>query len=117
MARSVNRWDPAANVDLFVKAAEGPLEIDGADDLWPLFSREWIQPIIYASAVLDQVWYSQELLIEDGVDPLRGLLVRGYQYMPDNLTFFGADPANGEPRPEDVSDLYNGYALHYLNLG
>lgn len=117
MARVVNRWDPAANVDLFVKAADGPLVLDGADERWPLFCREWVQPILYSTFLFSQVWYSQELLIQDGIDPLRGLLMRGYQYMPEHLTFFIADPVNGEPLPEDASDPYSGSSFHYLNLG
>ena len=115
MARPINRWDPAANVDLFTASADGPLVIDGDDERWPLFCREWVQPVLYAG--LDGIGYSAELLVEDGVDPLRGLLVRGYEYMPDNLSFFGADPANGEPRPGDAADPYGGETYRYINVG
>jgi len=115
VARPINRWDPSVNVDLFVKSADGPLVIDGADERWPLFCREWIQPVLYAA--LSGIGYSAELEIADGVDPLRGLQVRGYQYMPENMEFFVADPANGEPLPDDAADTYNAENYRYVNTG
>lgn len=116
MARPTNRWDPALNVELFIKAADGPLILDGADPRWPLVAKEWVLPILYAS-FLDPIGFNQEVSVEDGVDPQRGLRVAGYQYMPDNLAYTVADPANGEPQPEDAADAWSGENYRYINLG
>jgi len=115
VARPINRWDPSVNVDMIVAAADGPLVIDGADERWPLFCQEWIQPVLYS--LFDKVGFSEEVLVEDGVDPLRGLRVRGYQYMPPNMEFLVADPVNGEPQPLDAADTYNGENYRYINGG
>lgn len=115
MARVINRWDPARNVEMIVAAADGPLVIESGDERWKLFAREWIQPELYAG--VDLIGYLRELTVEDGADPLRGLRVAGSQFMPDGMTFFGADPADGEPQPEDLADPYSGSAYHYITAG
>jgi hypothetical protein len=37
--------------------------------------------------------------------------------MPDGMTFWGADPVNGEPLPASVSDVWAGLASRYAFLG
>lgn len=113
MARPAHRWDPGANVDLYTLSADGPLVVENGDSRWPMMVKEWIQPILYAG----DVGYMEELLFEDGADPTTGARVRGYQYMPANMAFFGADPANGEPQPEDAADPWGGETYRYINAG
>ena len=80
-----------------------------------LFVRQAIDPELYRNN--DWIQYLQELLFEDGAAPETGARVRGYQYMPDGMSFFGTDPVNGEPRPDDASDLFNGRSYRYANVG
>jgi len=115
MARPFNRWDPSANVDLFVKPSEGPLVIEADDLRWPLFAKPAIEPVVYAN--LDFIGYMQEFLYEGGSGPNSGFRARGYQYMPDGMSFFGTDLVNGEPRPDDPADLYSGEQYRYINGG
>lgn len=115
MARVINRWDPARNVEMIIAAADGPLVIESDDERWKLFAREWVQPVLYPST--DAIGYLHELSVENGAEPARGLRVSGSQYMPDKMTFFGSDPMDGEPLPEDLADLYSGSAYHYINAG
>lgn len=115
MARPYNRWDPSQNVDLIVAAADGPLEVDGDDERWARLVSEWILPILYEGIL--PIGYSRELSTENGVAPANGALVRGLQYMPEGLTFFGTDPVNGEPLPEDAADPWFGNIFRYINLG
>lgn len=116
MARPFNRWDPGANVDMIVNPGDGPLAItEGDDPRWPKLVKSWLQPVLYAN--LDWIGYLQELLFEDGASPAKGARVRGYQYMPKNMSFFGADPANGEPRPDDAADTFGGQNYRYINCG
>lgn len=115
MARVINRWDPSRNVDLQIAAAEGPLVLDAGDERWRLFAREHIRPMLYEGDA--RVGYLEQLSIADGADPLNGLRVNGLQYMPDGMTFFGADPLNGEPQPEDLADLFAGAQYRYLTAG
>ncbi|MEN6368303.1 MAG: hypothetical protein ABFD77_01220 [Thermotogota bacterium] len=115
MARVINRWDPARNVDMIVAAADGPLVLEADDPRWPLIAREWVQPIVYAYG--GPVGYLRTLSVVDGVDPQNGLDVHGLQYMPDNMTFFGADPVDGEPQPDDRTDLIAGTRYRYVTTG
>ncbi len=115
MARPFNRWDPSVNVDLHVKAADGPLVVSGgADPNWPLFVKPWISPVLFQDNI---VGYLNELLFTVGVDPQDGAQASGYQYMPQRLTFFVADPANGEPLPLDLSDPLGGFSWPFFTLG
>ncbi len=116
MARPFYRWKPSLNVDLFTKAADGPLVLDGDDERWPLLAQEWIRASLYADPLV-LIDYLLETSVEGGTDPLRGLRVSGYQYMPANLIFPITDPANMEPRPDDASYAFGGVSYHYINLG
>jgi len=100
---------------MVVSPGDGPLVIEGGDELWPLLVKQAIRPELYSN--LDYVEYLQELIYEDGVDPRTGPHILGYQYMPKNMSFFGADPANGEPRPDDAADTYNGENYRFVNCG
>lgn len=117
MARPYNRWKPEANASLVVTALQGPLVISGSDPRWPLFVRPAIEPVLYANN--DWVLYLQEVNFQDdqAFEPQTGTRARGFQYMPDGMTFFGVDPSNGEPRPDDAADTHEGENFRYSTLG
>lgn len=115
MAKAYNKWDPGANASLVIPPSEGPLVISGGDSRWPLLVRNEIEPALYRND--DWIGFQQELLFEDGAAPATGARVRGFQYMPANVSFTWLDPVNGEPRPDDSADGWWSRFYRYVNMG
>lgn len=113
-ARPYILWNPGANADLHVLPGAGPLVVSSTEadrETWAALVAPWIVPFAFTDFI---VGYENDVRAPAGGG---GLRVRGYQYMPKELAFLGTDPANREPRPFDMCDLFYGNSWPWISLG
>lgn len=105
MARPYILWDPDLLRAKATPAIHGPLAVGSGTDLGilhALFARLAL-PLLPPDG---RVCYMEEDTVAAGgsTDPARGLGRHVPAFMPTGVTFFAADPMNGEPLPSDTSD-------------
>jgi len=97
-------WDPAINADWHVRQGDGPLVLDSEQSFskLSLLARKARREDRFGDPVVD---YLQTVKALAGAPPHAGLRVQSFQYMPQGMTFFGADPIHGEPYPISDCDV------------
>jgi len=112
VGRPYIRWEPGANADMIVLPGDGPLIVSADDEekISQFAAIACSPPVLWQAS--EEVGYVHRLDSIQGASPQTGIRARGYDWLPESMSFWGADPVAGEPDPISQDDTMSWMYAH-----